>query len=143
MSTSDIQVLAAFLNVLQASEDYEYACAILSVLRNRQKYTRGPLRQAVVSCYQPEGVAQVSLLLAQGQVSGAEMARSLLQDQIEDPTTGAVAFHFHWENQHWAEGQEPCALIGSSFFYRLSAGHSTGLGAWALQKNTQHPPAFT
>ena len=39
-----------------------------------------------------------------------------------DPTEGALSFHRHDQLPRWAKSIEPCALIGSYFFYKGAPG---------------------
>ena len=40
-------------------------------------------------------------------------------DDQSDPISGATRFHRHDSCPKWADKKEPCALIGSYFFYHL------------------------
>jgi len=64
---------------------------------------------------------------------------------LSDPTDGALSFHRHDQRPPWARSAEPCALIGSYFFYQNVVepdfasevtGDPSGTGHWSRRPHS-------
>lgn len=90
--------------------------AVAWTFRNRWESGRGAI--AIKDAFEAELPASNSgiyytrpFLAALGTIS------LVFSDAVPDPTSGSTRYHRHDENPHWAQGQNPNALLGSFFFY--------------------------
>ena len=58
-----------------------------------------------------------------------------------DPTEGALSFHRHDHLPRWARSMDPCALIGSYFFYQQTV--KTAFAPFATGCRSQKTAAFS
>lgn len=133
---SDVFRLAATVLALGPGEPPEACLALAWVACNRSQAVRptkdteqafgdgtlaGACRSLAGDIVKEAGVGgeQVASEASGDHLRAMAIACQVLAGDLPDPTDGAVLLHRHDEQPGWAAGRQPCALLGSHFFYRL------------------------